>query len=214
MSNASLADRIKAEFEARETRQKAAEADRAKSREAHEAGIASFEKVCEELKAVWTPKFQEFAKQFGDKIKITPLVNPEHREARCTFLTDLATMTLTVGVSASPDATKLVLDYNLLIVPTYFDYERHARMEMPLSSIDKNAVGAWLDDRLVSCVKAYLSMQDNEYYLRRILVEDPITKAKFLKEDAAASIEHKGATVYFASEQSKKDYMVKHEITA
>ncbi|MCW5767691.1 MAG: hypothetical protein KIT19_03335 [Phycisphaeraceae bacterium] len=214
MSSGTLADRIRAEFDAREARQKAAEADRAKSQEAHEGGIEKFKSACDDLQAVWKPKFQEFAKQFGDKIKITPVVSPEQREARCTFLTELATMTLTVGVSASPDATKLVLDYNLLIVPTYFDYERHARMEMPLNSIDKNAVGAWLDDRLVSCVKAYLSMQDNEYYLRRVLVEDPITKAKFLKEDAAASIEHKGATVYFASEQSKKDYMAKHEIPA
>lgn len=181
---------------------------------AREAGIELYKKACEELKTGWGPKSQTLARQLGDKIKITPVVNPEQREARCTFITDLATMTLTVGVSASPDATKLVLDYNLLIVPTYFDYERHARMEMPLNSIDKNAVGAWLDDRLVSCVQAYLSMQDNEYYLRRILVEDPITSARCLNKDAAASIEHKGATVYFATGQSKKDYVAKHEITA
>ncbi len=212
MAGGSLADRIKAEFEARDARQKAAEADRAKSVQAREAGIDRYKKACEELKAVWGPKFQEFAKQFGDKIKITPVLSPEQREARCTFMTDLATMTLTIGASVSPDATKLVLDHNLLIVPNYFDYERSSRLEMSLDKIDKNAVGTWLDDRLVSCVKAYLSMQDNEYYLRRALVEDPITKARFLKEDAATTLEHKGNKVYFASEDSKKEYMKKHEI--
>lgn len=211
-ANTSLADRMKAEFKAREARQKEAEASRDKDRQAREAGMQKFQKACEDLKPVWRPRFEEFAKQFGESVKVTPVATPEQREARVVFNTDLATITLSIGASASPDATKLVMDYNLLIVPTYFDYERTARLEMPLDKIDKDAIGKWLDDRFISCVKAYLSVQDNEHYLRRALIEDPMTKARFLKEDAAAKLEHNGATVYFASEQSMKDYKKKHEI--
>jgi YHS domain-containing protein len=174
--------------------------------------MQKFQKACEDLKPVWRPRFEEFAKQFGDAVKIMPVVSPERREARIVFLTDLATMTLSITISASADASKMVMDYNLLIVPNYFDYERSARLEMPLDKVDKDALGKWLDDRFVSCVKAYLSVQDNEYYLRRALVEDPITKAKFLKDDAVAKLEHNGATVYFSSEQSMKDYKKMHEI--
>lgn len=208
----SLAQRMKAEFEARAARQKEAEASRDKDRQAREAGMQKFQKVCEELKPVWRPRFEEFAKQFGESVKVTPVATPEQREAHVVFKTELATITLSIGASASSDATKLVMDYNLLIVPTYFDYERTARLEMPLDKVDKDAIGKWLDDRFISCVKAYLSVQDNEFYLRRAMIEDPMTKARFLKEDAAAKLEHNGATVYFASEQSMKDYKKKHEI--
>lgn len=208
----SLSQRMKAEFEARDARQKAAEASREKDRQAREAGMQKFQRACEELKPVWRPRFEEFARQFGESVKVTPVINPEQREARVVFITDLATITLSISASASPDATKLVMDYNLVIVPTYFDYERSARLEMPLDKIDKDAIGKWLDDRFISCVKAYLSVQDNEHYLRRALVEDPMTKARFLREDAAAKLDHNGTTVYFASEQSMKDYKKKHEI--
>jgi YHS domain-containing protein len=121
-------------------------------------------------------------------------------------------MTLTLTASPNADVTRLVLDYELLVIPMLFEYQRHARLEMPLDAVDSDAVGAWLDDQLVSCVGTYLSMLDNEFYIRRAMVEDPITKARFLKADAAAEFEHNGHTVYFASEESLRQYKQKHQI--
>jgi YHS domain-containing protein len=207
-----LAQRIKAEFEARTQRQKTAEQDRAKESEQREKRLAQFSRTCDDLKAVWGPRFDEFAKQFGEKIKVTPTVTPSQREANVQFMTDLANVTLKLTVAPSPDATKLVLSYDLLIIPIYFDYERNARMETPLDKVDKAAVGKWIDDRLVSCVKAYLTIQDNEHYVKRALVEDPITKARFLKEDAKATFEHEGRTVYFSSPDSVQKYKDRHQI--
>ncbi len=212
MAEASLSQRIKAEFESRDQRRNTAEQDRAKESEEREKRLAQFTRTCEDLKAVWRPRFEEFAKQFGDKIKVTPTITPSQREAKIAFLTDLANITLTLTVTPSADATRLVLDYDLLIIPIYFDYERNSRLEMPLDKIDKAAVGTWVDDRLVSCVKAYLSIQDNEFYLKRAMVEDPITKARLLKENAAATLEHNGRTVYFSSKDSVQKYRDKHQI--
>ncbi len=209
---APLAQRIKAEFDSRAQRLKAAEQDQAKESQQREANLAQFTKVCEDLKAVWRPRFEEFAKQFGDKVKVSPTVTPSQREAKVEFMTDLAKVTLKLTASASPDFTKLALDYDLLIIPIFFEYDRHARLEVPLDNVDKAAVGAWIDDRLVSCVKAYLSIQDNEYYVKRALVEDPISKARFLKEDAKAKLEHDGRTIYFSSEDSLRQYKQRHQI--
>lgn len=208
----SLADRIQAEFNSRAERQKASEQEKARAAREREKRLESFDKVCENLKTVWRPRLEEFAKQFGDKIKVTPTVAPEHRQATMDFQTDLASVSMVLAVCADADVTKLVLDYTLRIVPIYFDYERSARLEQPLETIDRNAIGAWIDDRLVGCVKAYLSMQENEYYLKRAMVEDPITKQKFLREDAVAKLDHAGRVVYFRSEDSLKQYKEKHQI--
>ncbi len=209
---ASLTQRIKAEFDARAQRAEQAEQTRHKEADEREQRLAQFARVCDDLRAVWRPRLEEFAKQFGEHIKVTPSVTPSQREAKMEFLTDLAGITLRLTASANSDVTGLVLDYDLLIVPMYFEYERHARLEMPLDRINHDAIGAWIDDCLISCVKAYLSVQDNELYLRRAMVEDPITHARFLRADAAATLEHKGQTRYFASEENLRQYKEMHQI--
>jgi hypothetical protein len=211
---ATLSQRIRAEFDSRSQRLKSIEQEHAREARDREARLATFAKVCDDLRTVWGPRLEEFARQFGDKTKVTPTVQPSRREARVAFLTDLANMTLTISASANSDITKLVLDYDLLIIPIFFEYQRHARLEMPLDKIDKAAIGAWIDDRLVSCVQAYLSIQDNEYYIKRALVEDPISKARFLKDDAGAKLERDGRTVFFESEETLRQYKQKHQITA
>lgn len=210
--SSTLAQKIKTEFEAREQRRKEAEQTHARESQDREKRLAQFDSTCEELKAVWGPSFQDFAKHFGDKVQVTPTITPGSREAKMAFLTPLANMTLTVSAVPSPDATKLVLDYDLLIIPIYFDYERHSRLEMPLDKVDKNAVRQWVEDRLMSCVKAYLAIQDNEHYRKRAMVEDPITKARFLPDDAAARLEHGGKIEYFSSQESLLEYKKKHQI--
>lgn len=209
----SIGQRIAAEFDARAKRIKAEEQQHQQESQEHEQRLARFEQVAEELRSVLRPRLEEFARQFGDRLKITPSVSPGLREARAQFLTDLANMTLRVSMAPSADATKLVMDYDLLIIPMYFEYERHARIEMPLDKIDRDALGAWLDDRLLSCVRAYLSVQDNEFYLKRAMVEDPVSHARFLPAQAAATLEHAGGTKYFESEATLAQYKQKHQLS-
>lgn len=128
--------------------------------------MAEFREACQKLHAVVQPRIEDFAKAFGEQVKITPTVTPAERSATVVFMTELANVTLTVRMAPDPDVRKLVLEYDLLIFPMYFEYDRHARLEMPLDKIDRDAVARWLDDRIMSCVKAYLSMHDNEHYLR------------------------------------------------
>jgi len=203
---------MKSEFAARAERLKSAEAEKAQQSQEREQRMAQFNKACDELRDVWRPRLEEFAKQFGESVKITPTVSPAAREAKVLFNTDLANVNLTLSVTASADIAKLVLDYDLRIIPMFFEYERTSRLEVPLNKIDRDAVGRWLDDRLVSCVKAYLSIQDNQYYLKRAMVEDPITKAKFLPDNAAATLQHDGRTHYFSSSDSLREFKMKHQI--
>ncbi len=109
MADSTLAQRIKAEFDARAQRLKATESKQAKESQDREARLAKFGKVCDELKGVWGPRIAEFAKQFGEGVKVKPTVNPSSREAKVLFQTDLASVSLTLTASASADLANLVL---------------------------------------------------------------------------------------------------------
>jgi YHS domain-containing protein len=129
---------------------------------------------------------------------------------KAAFVTDLANVTLTITASASPDLRRIVLEYDLLILPMFIEYERHSRLEQPLDSVDTKAVGEWIDERLIECVKVYLSLRDNHFYMNRAMVEDPISHARFLPEDAQARCEHAGKAYYFSSEQTFREFKAKH----
>lgn len=210
--SSSLEQRIEAEFKAQAERRASAEQARTRESSEHDRRLAAFDRVCEELSGVWRPRLEAFAKRFGDRIKMTPTVTPSQRQAKVAFLTDMASMDLTLTASPSPDVTKLVIEYDLLIVPMLFDYERRARFEAPLEGLDKEAVGRWIDDQLISCVRAYLSMQENEQYVQRAMVEDPVTKRRLLRADAKAQLQHGGKTLYFESESSMQEYKVKMQV--
>jgi hypothetical protein len=207
-----LAKRIAAEFDAHARAKQESEQQQARSASERAQRLRLFDEVCDRLRAVWGPRLEEFAFQFGDKIKVTPKVEPSRREARLVFMTSLANITLSLSVSANHDVTALVLDYDLLILPMIFKYERHAVLEVPLDRVDADAIGKWLDDRLVNAVKAYFTVLDNEFYLSRGMAEDPITKERFLSDDAAGSLVHKGETHFFATAESMRQYKAQNEI--
>ena len=83
-----LAQRIKAEFDARTERLKTAQQEQLQHSQEREGKIARFNSACDDLKEVWQPRFAEFGKQFGEKIKITPVIQPSQREAKVAFLTE------------------------------------------------------------------------------------------------------------------------------
>ncbi|MCG3123046.1 MAG: hypothetical protein GIKADHBN_01454 [Phycisphaerales bacterium] len=207
-----LADRIKAEFDSRRQRIEKAEHERVADAQAKEKRVEQFVKTCDSLQEIWRPRLEEFAKQFGEQITVKPNITPALREAKVMFNTDLATMTLTLSVAPDMDVTKMVVESDLLILPILFEYDRHARLEMPLDKIDRDALARWIDDRLVACVKAYLSIHDNQFYLKRAMVEDPETKTKLLPAEAAARLEHNGHTYYFATDESCRQFKEKHQI--
>lgn len=207
-----LSNRIRAEFDASARRKADSEAAREEESRRRADRLAQFDRVCEEMKSVWGPRFEAFAKQFGDRLQITPRLEPGKREAAILFQTPMANMTLTLTASPNADVSSLVLNYDLLVVPAYFEYERYSRMETPLASPDRDAVGRWIDDCLVSCVRVYLTMRENEFHVRRAMVEDPITGKRMLPEEAGASLTAHGTTRYFESEASLQRYKDKMQI--
>jgi YHS domain-containing protein len=111
-----------------------------------------------------------------------------------------------LSASTDHDVCKLVLDYNLEILPSLMKFDSHQQAEWPLDAIDRQAIANWVDDRLVDFVKAYLALHENEYYLKDHMVEDPIAGVRFPRFAAAATLERDGKTYYFIGEETRHEF--------
>ena len=102
---------------------------------------------------------------------------------------------------------------HLEIIPVFFRFNPHARMEMPLESYDEAAVGKWLDDRIVEFANAYLELHSTKQYQERVMVSDTVAGISFPKYFAAATLDHDGQTYYFISEETRREFAKRHGLT-
>jgi YHS domain-containing protein len=72
--------------------------------------------------------------------------------------------------------------------------------------VDETALAKWFDDRIVSFVETYLSLHENQYYLKGHMVEDPIAKVSFPKYAAGATLDVRGKTIYFIDEATRDQF--------
>jgi YHS domain-containing protein len=91
-------------------------------------------------------------------------------------------------------------------------FDSHQWAEWPLDAIDQQAIASWIDDRLVDFVKTYLSLHENEYYLKDHMVEDPVAKVKFPKFAAGATIDCEGKTYYFIGPETRREFAAQRGI--
>jgi YHS domain-containing protein len=206
----SLLKRIDAEFSVLEQRIKQAQTEKVHEHQERQKRLAAFEKLLAELPAVWQPRLEALTQKFGDKVKVTPKVTASSREGTFDFQSNLARIKLRLSASTDHDVRKLVLDYNLEILPILMKFDSHQQAEWPLDAVDRQAIANWIDDRVVDFVKTYLALHQNEYYLKDHMVEDPIAGIRFPKLAAAATLERDGKTYYFIGEETRREFEAKH----
>lgn len=134
------------------------------------------------------------------------------REVQIYFKSDLASVKMTLGVALDEDIANVALDYHLEILPVFIEFEPHSRYEQPLEGFSIDEATAWLDDRLVAFVKAYLSMQFATAYQKGHLVTDPVAGLTFPEHFTKTTIEHKGQKHHFISEATKQAFAKEHGI--
>src|SRR5262249_9777755 len=125
-----------------------------------------------------------------------------------------ARIDLKFSATTDSDVRKLVLNYDLEILPILMKFEKHASLEMPLESVDAAAVSKWIDDRIVDFVKTYVALHENQYYLKEYLVDDPVAGVRFPKYAAAAKVDHKGKTYYFISDDTRSQFASREGIAS
>ena len=202
----SLAGRIDAEFSAVEEKFKKFQTEQVEEYKQRQKRLEQLGKVFDELREVWKPRLDFLVKKFGDRVQVTPRIVPSTREVTFNFQSRLARIRLKLGAFTDRDVRKLILGYDLEIIPILMRFKQHDEVEFPLDAVDKEAVAKWIDDRLVDFVQTYFSMGENEIYLKDEMVEDPVAHVRFPKMAAATTLEWQGQKFYFIGEETRREF--------
>jgi YHS domain-containing protein len=206
MAELSLADRIDAEFAAAKKNVAELQQQRTKQFEERKARLESLEKAIDDLKEVWRPRLEALSKRFAEQVNVTPYIEAGRRQATFKFKSELANIDLRFSVLSDDEVRNVIFQYDLDIIPILMKFDSHAELKLPLDNLDRQALGNWLDDRIVSFVKSYLAVHQNNYYLKDHLVEDPIAKVRFPKYAAGAKLDWNGKTVYFLGDETRRQF--------
>lgn len=198
-----LNQRIDAEFNAADERIKAFQTEQVQAFEGRQQRMERLHEVFHHLRGIWRPRLEALVNKFGDKVKVTPIIRPSMREATLEFQSSLAQIILRFSATTDPDVRKVILSYDLDILPILMKFDAHQETAFPLEAVDLNAAGLWIDDRIIDFVKTYLSLHENTYYQKSAMVEDPVAGVRFPKFAAACKLEKDGKTYYFIGEETR-----------
>ena len=175
----SLASRIDAEFAAAAEKIRKFQLEKVEAHRDRQKRLERLGRSFDELRNIWKPRLELLVSKFGDAVKVTPKLVPSRREAVFEFRSGLAQVHLKFSAYSDWDVRKVILSYDLKILPVLMQFTPHVEVEFPLRAVDKDAVAKWIDDRIVEFVQTYLSMSDNESYLKDQMVQDPVALVKF-----------------------------------
>jgi YHS domain-containing protein len=207
-----LANRIDAEFAAVEQKVKKFQVEQTAEHKERQKRLEQLGKVFEELRTIWRPRLELLVKKFEGLVQETPRFVPATREVTFDFRSKLAHVRLKLSACTDRDVRKLILSYDLEIIPVLMRFAPHAEVEFPLDAVDKEAVAKWIDDRIVAFVQTYFSLGENEMYLKDRMVEDPIAHVRFPKDAAATILEWQGRKFYFIGEETRREFAEQNNI--
>ena len=201
-----LGDRIDAEFSAADQKIKQLQKQQVERYQHRQQRQEKLDQILEAHRDVWRTRLETLANRFANRIKVTPRVAPGRRQATLEVDSELARIVLKFSVTADQEVENAVFQYDLDILPIYMKFESHSELVFPLENIDRQALEQWMDDRIMGFVRTYMSLYENDHYLKDHMVVDPVAKVRFPRFAAAATLETKGKTVYFISEDTCRQY--------
>jgi hypothetical protein len=208
----SLASRIDNEFSAVEEKLKKFQVEQAGKHQQRQQRLEQLGKVFDQLREIWRPRLELLVQKFGDRIQATPRIEQATREVTYNFQSRVACVRLKFSASTDRDVQKVILSYDLEIIPVLMRFKPHDEVEFPLNAVDQKAAAKWIEDRIVDFVQTYFSMGENEIYLKDYMVEDPIAHVRFPKYAAATTLDWQGQKFYFIGEETRREFEKKQGI--
>jgi hypothetical protein len=123
----SLGSRIDAEFSAVEERTKKFQSEQLEKHKGREKRLEQLGKTFDELREIWRPRLELLMKKFGDRVKATPRIVPATREVTFDVQSPLAAVRLKFSGFTDRDIEKLLLTYDLEIIPVLMKASRTMR---------------------------------------------------------------------------------------
>jgi YHS domain-containing protein len=117
-----------------------------------------------------------------------------------------ATATLAFEVTRDGQAHTVEIDYNVSIIPAFSPVPRPDRLTVPLEGLNDEKVAAWVEEKILAFVDAYLRLETAEEYQAANTVIDPVCGMSLNKSRAPASMEYGGAIYYFCVEECRRRF--------
>jgi YHS domain-containing protein len=211
-----LSGRLDAVIEEARGRVKAFQADAAQSHREVQERFHKFLPIAERITAMAREKLERLREHL--EFDVTPAhTQTEQFYGRSVTLqvkSELAgVIKLTFRLGHDRDVTQIMLDYQLEIIPVFFQFTPHEHLDVPLEAYDEAAVSKWLDDRVVDFANAYLELLQTKQYQERVLVSDTVAGISFPKYFAASTLDHGGTTYYFVSDETRREFEKRHGLT-
>jgi YHS domain-containing protein len=173
---------------------------------ARQERLAALEPRLEQLREIIRPRLEALAARFGDRVKVSPKIEHGRREATFEVQSELARIQLGFSVAPDAEARQLIFGYDLHVLPVLAQFEKHAEIAFPIDNVDEEALANWLDERILTFVRTYLSLQENQFYLKDHMVTDPVARVSFPKHAAGATLDLRGRTYYFIGEETRREF--------
>src|SRR5215471_18308085 len=119
----SLIDRMDQEFSSGEDKIKKFQQEQVDAYKERQKRLQALGQVFQKLREVWKPRLEVLQSKFGDKVKVKPSFVPSLREAQFEFQSKLAAISLKFSATTDADVKKLILTYDLRIVPALMNFE-------------------------------------------------------------------------------------------
>jgi YHS domain-containing protein len=117
-----------------------------------------------------------------------------------------ATATIELGVTRDGHAKTVLIQYDASILPRFVPLDAKDELGIPLECLDEAKVAAWVDDKLLQFVDAYLSLETTRQYQAESLATDPVCGMSVNRVDAPARMDHRGKTYFFCVEECRKKF--------
>jgi len=205
-STQELAERVDAALMSMEERRRHFQEEETRKYQAWKERLAHLGEAFERVTQVIKPRLEVLIQKFGEKVTATPSLTQSMQEVVLDFESDIARIRLRFQGTTDNDISKLILNYDLSIVPILMQFDSHSELEMPVDNIDCEAVVRWIDERIMSFVQIYISLHENKYYLHDQMVADPVSGTTFPRSAAGASLQRNGHTYYFISDETRREF--------
>jgi YHS domain-containing protein len=108
-----------------------------------------------------------------------------------------ATAFLEFGVSRDGEIKKVILQFEMEVLPAFTTFERKDELSMPLDEVDDQKAAAWVEAKVLQFVDSYLQLETLSPYQQENIVTDPVCGMRVNKVFAPAQMAHRGKTYYF-----------------
>ena len=164
------------------------------------------------LSSVVYSRMRELARHFENS-KLPDLSEIKNLHCICQFSHTRrfpATVNLGISLSIGEDFENIAVHYNLEIMPTLMEFNRHDERRFPLEALNRDEIGDWVDTKILEFVDTYLQLETHPFYQKENYVVDPVCGMRIPLIEAVDKIERGGETVFFCSETCKKAYLKEH----